>query len=49
MAMLVVALVAAHVTLLGFALRGHLSLAVVAGAAVILVLKCGWGRFRRRQ
>jgi hypothetical protein len=43
------ALIAAHVALLGFAVRGHLSLAVVAGVAVILVLKYGWWRFRRAR
>ena len=45
--LVVLALIAAHVALLGLAFRGHLSLAVVAGAVGVLVMKYGWWRFRR--
>jgi hypothetical protein len=39
--------VIAHVALLGFAFRGHLSVALVAGVAGLLLLKYGWWRSRR--
>ena len=47
--LVVVALIAAHVALLGLAFRGHLSLAVIGGVIGVLLLKFAWWRFRRAQ
>jgi hypothetical protein len=45
--LVVLGLIAAHAALLGFAFRGRLSLALLAGVAAVFVLKYGWWRFRR--
>ena len=42
-------LVAAHVALLGFAFRGHLSVALVAGVLGLVAVKYMWWRLRRRR
>ena len=47
--LVVVALIAAHVALLGFVPRGHMSLVMVGGVAVMLVLKYARWRFRRSR
>lgn len=47
--LVVAALIAAHTAVLGFAFRSHLSLAVVAGVAAIVLGKYGVWRFRRSR
>jgi hypothetical protein len=45
--LVVIVLVAAHAALLGFAFRGHLSVALLAGMLGLVALKYTWWRLRR--
>jgi hypothetical protein len=47
--LIVVALIVGHVALFGFAVGGHLSVALAAGVLGLVALKVVWWKLRRRS